>query len=662
MEQLTLNRGILTFGIFSRIILIILVVPNLQSEFYVPFLASLNGSGDPWQEWLSSGGTQEAFPYGISMILAHVPQIVLYNLLKIFQFDSLYLLTVACLFLIMAAELLIVRVMYIRKVPVLIVAFFFLNPMFIYLNYFQGANDILPAALLVLSAHLLCNKNARMAGLFLGLAIGMKYSLALTLPFFVIYSYDNPRSRRQLRSFSKTLLLATIISYSPIFFSGAFREMLFSTLEDSSLLSFGIPIGEYLIAIFPLTYIFLLYWLWKAGRTSIETLLIFSGTSFIAISIANPTTPGWLLWGFPLIMLLMRSVTASYIALNSVFMASYSIFILASNYGADSSNSLSSQHRTVLDVSLTLTIAFGAVLVISSLRQSLENGDLYSFGKSPLVISIAGDSGVGKDTLTNIVKGVFGEKHVTEICGDDFHRFERLHPIWQSTTHLDPFVNNLKLWEQNLRLARMRQEFKQRVYSHEKGRFNESTIKTKADLVISQGLHALYPNFDKLSDLKIYISMEEELRISNKIARDVTERGKTREQVIDSIVSREYDSNTFIQPQRQNADLVIEIFARENSEIEVKFTSRNPSFAGRLFEILEEFGVSDKNFSIEVSGQQTVGVLPGHFQGKLALQVLESKLMNFNQMFEEKPSIPDGYQGLLAMVVFLAIDWEKGFK
>ena len=156
--------------------------------------------------------------------------------------------------------------------------------------------------------------------------------------------------------------------------------------------------------------------------------------------------------------------------------------------------------------------------------------------------------------------------------------------------------------------------------------------------------------------------MEEELRISNKIARDVTERGKTREQVIDSIVSREYDSNTFIQPQRQNADLVIEIVARENSEIEVKFTSRNPSFAGRLFEILEEFGVSDKNFSIEVSGQQTVGVLPGHFQGRLALQVLESKLMNFNQMFEEKPSIPDGYQGLLAMVVFLAIDWEKGFK
>jgi uridine kinase len=662
MDQLRFKVSVLTVGIFSRILLIFFVTPNLQSQFYVPFLASLNGNGDPWQSWVSSGGAQDAFPYGLSMLVAHIPQIAFYSLLKVLQIDSLYLLTIACLLLIMASELLIVHVMNLRKVPISIVAFFFLNPLFIYLNYIQGANDILPAALLVLSAHLLCNKNARLAGLFLGLTIGMKYSLALTLPFFALYSYDNPRSRSQLRTFSMVLSITAAVCYFPIFFSEAYRSMLFSTLEDSSLLSFGIPIGDYLIAIFPFTYIFLLYWLWKAGRTSMETLLIFSGTSFIAISIANPTTPGWLLWGFPLIMLLMRPVTASYVALNSIFMASYSTFILASNYGDDPNNSLSSQHQLILDASLTLTIAFGAVLVISSLRQSLEIGDLYSFGKNPIVVSIAGDSGVGKDTLANVIKDVFGSKHATEICGDDFHRFERLHPIWQKTTHLDPFVNNLKLWEQNLRLARMRQEFKQKIYDHEQGVFSESTIKPRADLVISQGLHALYPNFDTLSDLRIYISMEEELRQSNKIARDMSQRGKTREQVIESILSREYDSSTFIQPQRQNADLIIDIVGKENSEIEIEFTSRNPSFAGKLFEILEEFGVSDKKFSIDDSGQQTVGILPGQFKGGLALQVLESKLMNFNQVFEQKPDIPDGYQGLLAMVVFLAIDWEKGLR
>lgn len=662
MGKLRLNAAMLSLGLVVRFILILTVTPKLQSQFYVPFLASIDGNLDPWNKWLSLGGAKEAFPYGLSMLFVHLPQIALYNTLELMDFNSLHILTIGSLLLVVISELLIVRIMHLRKVPVLIISFFFLNPLFIYLNYFQGANDILPAALVVLSAHLLCNKKPRSAGLFLGLAIGMKYSLALTLPFFLLYSFDNPRSRSQIRLFLIFLLPAVIGCYVPFIFSSAFRKMIFSSLEASSLLSFGIPIGNFEIAIFPIVYIFLLYWLWKAGRTSIETLLIFAGTSFVAISIANPTTPGWLLWGFPLILLLMQPASASFFALNSIFLLSYSIFILSNNFNLESNQMLSEYIQTITNASFTLTIGFGAVLVISALRQSLEIGDLYAFGKNPLVISIAGDSGVGKDTLSSVLKDAFGLKHAIEICGDDFHRFERHHPIWQSTTHLDPFANNLKLWEKNLRLAKNRQPFKHEIYDHESGLFSESTIKPKADLVISQGLHALYPNFDALSDLRIYISMDEELRVSNKIYRDVAQRGKTHDQVMESINSRVGDSNSFIQPQRENADLLISISIREESETEIRFSSRNPSFAGKLFEILEVFEVHQKNFSIDDSGRQTVGIMTNQFSGSTALQVLELNLMSFNQMFERRPDIPDGYQGVLTMVVFLAIDWEKGRK
>ena len=662
MGKLKLNSAVLSIGLIIRCILILSVTPKLQSQFYVPFLASIDGNLNPWHNWLSMGGAQEAFPYGLSMLFAHLPQIALYNGLKLMKFNSLHILTMGNLLLVLFSELLIVRIMHLRKVPVLIIGFFFLNPLFIYLNYFQGANDILPAALLVLSAHLLCNKRSRSAGFFLGLAIGMKYSLALTLPFFALYSFDNPRSRNQVRLFSRYLLPAAIACYLPFIFYASFRKMILSSLEASSLLSFGMPIGNFEIAIFPIVYIFLLYWLWKAGRTSIETLLIFAGTSFVAISIANPTTPGWLLWGFPLIMLLMQPASASFVALNSIFLFSYSIFVLSSNVKVESNQPLFDYIPAVINASFTLTTGFGAVLVISALRQSLEKGDLYGFGKNPLVISIAGDSGVGKDTLSSILKDAFGSKHSTEICGDDFHRFERRHPIWESTTHLDPFANNLKLWEKNLRLAKNRQPFKQEIYDHELGIFSESTIKPKADLVISQGLHALYPNFDALADLKIYISMDEELRVSNKISRDVARRGKTRDQVVESINSRASDSNSFIQPQRENADLLIDISGKQESETEINFSSRNPAFAGKLFEILEVFEVPQKNFFIDASGRQTVGILTNQFSGSTALQVLESNLMSFNQMFERRPDISDGYQGVLAMVVFLAIDWEKGRK
>jgi uridine kinase len=662
MERLKLNSVVLTFGLLVRFLLVLTITPKLQTQFYIPFLASIDGNLDPWHKWLTSGGAQEAFPYGLSMLLVHLPQIALYGTLMLFGFESLYVLTLASLVLVLLSELLIFRIMYLRNVPILIIGFFFLNPLFIYLNYIQGANDILPAALLVLSAHLLCNKKSRSAGLFLGLAIGMKYSLALTLPFFALYSFDNPRSRNQINLFSRYLLPAAIACYSPLIFSESFRTMIFSSLEASSLLRFGILIGNFEIAVFPIVYIFLLYWLWKAGRTSIETLLIFAGTSFIAISIANPTTPGWLLWGFPLIMLLMQPASASFIALKSIFLFSYSIFILSNNIKVDSEQLLFNQMQTISNASFTLTTGFGAVLVISALRQSLDIGDVYSFGKNPLVISIAGDSGVGKDTLSSVLRDLFGPKQAIEICGDDFHRFERRHPIWQNTTHLDPFANNLKLWEKNLRLARNRQPFKQEIYDHKLGIFSESTIKPKADLVISQGLHALYPSFDALSDLKIYISMDEELRVSNKISRDVAQRGKTPDQVVDSIISRAEDSSSFIKPQRDNADLLIDISGEQCSETEIRFSSRNPSFAGKLFEILELFEVPDKNFSIDDSGRQTVGIVTNQFSGSTALQVLESSLMSFNQMFECRPDIPDGHQGVLGMVVFLAIDWEKSQK
>jgi uridine kinase len=662
MGRVRLKPGILSIGLLSRAILIFIVTPKLQSQFYVPFLASIDGIGDPWDRWLISDGAIEAFPYGLAMLIAHSPLIVILNLLEIFQIDSLFVLTIGCLLLVLISELVIIRVMYLRKVPNPIIYFFFLNPLFIYINYVQGANDILPAALLVVSAHLLCNKSAMRAGLLLGLAIGMKYSLALSLPFFALYSYDNPRSRRQLHTFLRILLPTVLTCYLPIIFSESFRRMLASSLESSSLLRFGIPLGEIQVSIFPLIYIFLLYWLWKAGRTSVETLLIFSGTAFIAIAIANPTTPGWILWGFPLIMLLMQSVATSYLVLSSIFMFSYSTFILVRNYEMVASGWVSNHIPTISNTSFTLTIGFGTVLVISSLRQSLEIGDVYSLGKYPLVISIAGDSGVGKDTLSTIIKDAFGTKHVTEICGDDFHRFERLHPIWKSTTHLDPFVNNLKLWERNLRLARERQEFEQQSYNHEEGVFKGLMVKSKADLVISQGLHALYPNFDTLSDLKIYISMDEELRVSNKVSRDIAKRGKTREQVLESIYSRVGDSHSYIQPQREKADLVIDVVANSKLDVEIQISSHNPSFAGKLFEILNEFDVQEKNFAIDKKGRQTVGIFTTNFSGSTALSILEMHLMNFNQVFEQKPIIPDGSQGILAMVVFLALDWEKSLK
>ena len=43
----------------------------------------------------------------------------------------------------------------------------------------------------------------------------------------------------------------------------------------------------------------------------------------------------------------------------------------------------------------------------------------------PIMLSIAGDSGSGKTTITRGVVRVLGEGKVTHFCADDYHRYDR---------------------------------------------------------------------------------------------------------------------------------------------------------------------------------------------------------------------------------------------
>jgi hypothetical protein len=80
------------------------------------------------------------------------------------------------------------------------------------------------------------------------------------------------------------------------------------------------------------------------------------------------------------------------------------------------------------------------------------------------------------------------------------------------------------------------------------------------DLIIASGLHALYlPMLRDCYDLKIYLDIDEGLRRHFKIKRDVEKRGHTLEKVLTSFRKREPDSERFIRPQAQFADLIFSL-------------------------------------------------------------------------------------------------------
>lgn len=75
-----------------------------------------------------------------------------------------------------------------------------------------------------------------------------------------------------------------------------------------------------------------------------------------------------------------------------------------------------------------------------------------------------------------------------------------------------------------------------------------------------EGLHPFYDERVRdLCDLKIYLDISDEVKFAWKIQRDMAERGHTMESIKASIEARQPDFKAYIDPQKQQADIVIEV-------------------------------------------------------------------------------------------------------
>src|SRR6187200_149419 len=176
----------------------------------------------------------------------------------------------------------------------------------------------------------------------------------------------------------------------------------------------------------------------------------------------------------------------------------------------------------------------------------------------PIILGIVGDSASGKTTLSAGVAQILGEAHCTVICTDDYHRYDRAQRAAAGLSALHPGSNYIDVLEQHLRLLRGGEPILKPVYDHRQGTLAPPEYVRPKDFVIAEGLLGYTTRAMRdCYDVKIYLDPEEELRVRWKVHRDTSKRGYTAEQVLESLKKREYDSQTFIRPQRLFADIVI---------------------------------------------------------------------------------------------------------
>jgi uridine kinase len=187
-------------------------------------------------------------------------------------------------------------------------------------------------------------------------------------------------------------------------------------------------------------------------------------------------------------------------------------------------------------------------------------------------IAITGDSGSGKTSISNILKGLFKNSFLLE-C-DRYHKWERTNINWNNYTHLNPESNYLLKMEKDVFDLKMGNDIYQIDYDHKNGTFTDKTLITHSDNIIICGLHTLYLP-DKIINLKIYMDTDENLKIPWKINRDIKQRNYSIEHILKQIEVRKPDFYKYIYPQKEKADIIICFYTNKIFNIESFIINEN---------------------------------------------------------------------------------------
>jgi phosphoribulokinase len=177
-----------------------------------------------------------------------------------------------------------------------------------------------------------------------------------------------------------------------------------------------------------------------------------------------------------------------------------------------------------------------------------------------VLIGVAGDSGCGKSTFLRRLIDLFGEELMTVICLDDYHCLDRKQRKETGITALDPRANNFDLMYEQIKALKEGQAIDKPIYNHETGLLDPPERIEPNHILVIEGLHPLYDErVRSLIDFSVYFDISDEVKIAWKIQRDMAERGHRYEDVLAQINSRKPDFEKFIEPQREFADIVLQV-------------------------------------------------------------------------------------------------------
>jgi uridine kinase len=178
-----------------------------------------------------------------------------------------------------------------------------------------------------------------------------------------------------------------------------------------------------------------------------------------------------------------------------------------------------------------------------------------------VLIGIAGGTGSGKSTFTNTLKDAFGDK-ITVIYHDNYYRRRDDIPFEerQKINYDHPDALETSLLVEHLKELQAGHEVECPVYDFSQHNRSDETITIKpSKVIIVEGILILQDvQLRDLFDIKIFVQADADERILRRAMRDMEERGRDLENIIDQYLTTVKPMHyLYVQPTRALADIVI---------------------------------------------------------------------------------------------------------
>ena len=178
-----------------------------------------------------------------------------------------------------------------------------------------------------------------------------------------------------------------------------------------------------------------------------------------------------------------------------------------------------------------------------------------------LVIGIAGGSGSGKTTLTNRIAAQFAED-VTVIYHDNYYKAHD-DMTYEERCRLNydhPNAFDTELMVDHLKLLREGQSIECPVYDYTiHNRSKNTMVINPKKVIIVEGI-LIFENKELCDqmDIRIFVDTDADLRIIRRIRRDVMERARS----LDSVINQYMDTvkpmhEQFVEPSKKNASIIV---------------------------------------------------------------------------------------------------------